>query len=693
LKDGAANDQVVVLARRYSLFTLALVALIVVLAVAERAGIKHAWMAWGLLGITLVAYAALGFACRTTDEAEYFVAGRRVPAVFNGLAAAADWMSAASFLGTAGVLYVNGFAGLAYIVGWTGGFCVLALLLAPYLRRVGLYTVADFLAARYGGIAPRVLGAVAAIAVSFVYLVVQIYGVGLITSHLTGFGFEVGIMVGLGGVLVCSFLGGMRAVTWTQVAQYIVLIVAYTVPVTWMSLRQTGSPVPVVTYGERLQQVQAREAALQADPQEQAVRALQRQRAAEAERKLADPRAAMSRDAEELARRIAALRHENAPLVVIQRLERELAQRPRSEEEARQRYTRERDQALARAQPLAGLAPQATPFAQGDRAGDAAARERFENDRRNFVALILCLMLGTAAMPHLLVRFNTTPTAAEARSSVAWTLLFVTVLYLAAPALAVLVKVEVLTHLVGLPFTELPAWVGRWTKLDPGLISVRDLNGDGRVQLGELFIGADMVVLAAPEVGGLPYWVTCLVAAGGLAAALSTADALLLTIANSISHDLYYRVLRPDAPAVVRVIISKVFVMAVAVVAALTAAMRNTDIVQFIAAAFSLAAATFFPALVVGIFWRRANRAGAVAAMVTGFGVCLYYMVTNMAGPRALLKIARPLAECQWWGIEPVAAGVFGVPAGLAALVVVSLLTPPPGTSTQSLLDRLRVPG
>ena len=219
-----------------------------------------------LLVLTVAVYAGIGFICRTSNEVEYFVAGRRVPAMYNGLATAADWMSAASFIGTAGVLYLQGFAGLAYILGWTGGYCLVALLLAPYLRRLGYFTVPEFLGARYGGVLPRVVGVLAVVLVSFVYVVVQIYGVGLITSHLTGFSFEIGIFVGLGGVLVCSFLGGMRAVTWTQVAQYIVLIVAYLLPVVWLSVKQTGVPIPQAIYGAQLQKVTEREAQLTPKP-------------------------------------------------------------------------------------------------------------------------------------------------------------------------------------------------------------------------------------------------------------------------------------------------------------------------------------------------------------------------------------------------------------------------------------------
>ncbi len=671
-----------VLSRRYALFLLAFGILIWLMALAERAGLPRSWIGVSFLALTVAVYACIGFLCRTSREDEYFVAGRRVPAMYNGLATAADWMSAASFIGTAGVLYLQGYAGLAYILGWTGGYCLLALLLAPYLRRLEQYTVPDFLGARYGGNVPRLVGAGAAVAVSFVYVVVQIYGVGLITSHLTGFGFEMGIFVGLGGVLVCSFLGGMRAVTWTQVAQYLVLIVAYLVPLIWLSVKQTGDLLPMLSYGTQLEQVTARERQLAQDPAELQVAVRLRERAADAQRKLADVRTAMAADERLLVEHIDTLRADSAPLVRIQRAEREHAQRPRTEAQARELYQRERDSALSRAQPLAGMPPQTMPFATGD--PDTA--------RINFIALMLCLMMGTAAMPHVLTRYYTTTSASQARRSVAWSLLFIMLLYMAAPVLAVLVKWEVLNSLVGSPIDHLPQWVNRWSRLDPALLSVRDVNGDGVLQLGELSIAGDVIVLAAPEIGGLPYWVTCLVAAGGLAAALSTADGLLLTIANALSHDVYYRVFNPRASAAGRVIVSKVLVMVVAFLAALIAALKITDILMFVSAAFSLASAAFFPALVLGIFWRRANAAGAVAGMLCGLAVCAWYMAFNLPVMRSLLGITRPLVETQWFGIDAIAAGVFGVPVGLAAMVVVSLLSAPPGPEQQRLIDRMRFP-
>jgi cation/acetate symporter len=331
------------------------------------------------------------------------------------------------------------------------------------------------------------------------------------------------------------------------------------------------------------------------------------------------------------------------------------------------------------------LAPQSGLAGGGDAASGAA--------RSNFIALVLCLMLGTAAMPHVLTRYYTTPSVSEARRSVGWSLLFIVLLYVSAPALAVMVKYQVFTELVGTSFGSLPDWIRRWSKLDPSLVSALDINGDGILQFAELRLGGDMIVLAAPELGGLPLVVTYLVAAGGLAAALSTADGLLLTISNALSHDFFFRIVRPGASAIKRVMFSKLMVLLTAVLAAWVASLRLANILPFVTAAFSLAAATFFPALVMGIFWRRANRAGAVAGMLTGAGLCLWYMVQHLAGARAWLGLGEALAETRWFGIDPVAAGVFGVPAGCTALVLVSLLTPEPAEAERAMADALRRPG
>ncbi|MFM2342570.1 MAG: hypothetical protein RLZZ592_2223 [Pseudomonadota bacterium] len=678
--------------RRYGLYTLGVLVFVGLLSALEQAGWPRSWIGGTFLIATVAVYAAIGLMSRTTDESEYYVAGRRVPAIYNGMATAADWMSAASFIGTAGVLYLQGFAGLAYILGWTGGYCLVALLLAPYLRRLGYFTIPEFLGARYGGTWPRLVGVAAVTVVSFVYVVVQIYGVGLITSHLTGFSFEIGIFVGLGGVLVCSFLGGMRAVTWTQVAQYIILIIAYLTPVVWLSLNQTGSAFPLFSYGQQLAHVSLREQMLQDDPAELAVIRQLEVRAADARYKLQDVRQAMADDVETLSAQARALQAAEAPPSRIQQIERRLLTRPQTEEEARRVYQRDYEQATQRARPLGGLPPQAQPVVAGDPRGDAQQRRDYEQGRRNFLALVLCLMLGTAAMPHVLTRYYTTPSVSEARRSVGWSLFFIALLYLAAPALAVMVKYEVFTNLVGLPFDQLPGWIRRWSKLDPSLVSVEDINGDGLLQLAELHLGGDVIVLAAPEIGGLPLVVTYLVAAGGLAAALSTADGLLLTISNALSHDLYFRFINPQAPAMRRVMLSKFLVLVVALAAAFLASMRFADILQFVSAAFSLAAAAFFPALVLGIFWQRANRVGAVLGMLTGLGVCVVYMVTNHEVLRRMFGITRALEDCRWWGIDPVASGVFGVVAGAAVLVLASLLTPRPGPEQQAVIAKMRDP-
>ena len=675
--------------RRYALFTLGLALFIGLLAVLERNGWPRTWIGSSFLIATVLVYAAIGLMCRTTDETQYYVAGRRVPAVYNGMAIAADWMSAASFIGTAGVLYLQGFDGLAYILGWTGGYCLVAVLLAPYLRRFGQFTIPDFLNARYGGSAPRLIGVAATVLVSFVYVVVQVYGVGLITSHLTGFSFEIGIFVGLGGVLVCSFLGGMRAVTWTQVAQYIVLIIAYTVPVVWLGLHQTGSWLPMFNYNQQLAVITQREAQLLVDPAELQVRRLLAERADDAAAKLRDVPAAMLGDGQRLAAEVERLRGDNAPLARIQQAERRLERMPRSEAEARVVYQRELEQAQAQARPLASLAPQAAVGAAANtnaNAGDTGARI-------NFLALVFCLMLGTAAMPHVLTRYYTTPTVADARRSVSWALLFIVLLYISAPALAVMVKYQVFSDLVGISFGSLPDWIVRWNKLNPSLVSVQDINHDGFLQFAELHLGGDMIVLAAPELGGLPLVVTYLVAAGGLAAALSTADGLLLTISNALSHDLFFRRLNPRASPIKRVMLSKMLVLLTAVLAAWVASLRIANILPFVTAAFSLAAAAFFPALVLGIFWRRANRAGAVAGMLVGVGVCVWYMARNLAGPRTWLGLEEVMADGRWLGIDAMSAGVFGVPAGCVALALVSLLTGPPAERELAVVDALRLPG
>lgn len=673
----------------YTWYTGGFIAFVIVLAIAEQMGLSRAMIGYIFLGATVLLYAGIGVMSRTSDAAEYYVAGRRVPAIYNGMATGADWMSAASFIGMAGTLYLTGYSGLAFIMGWTGGYCLVALFLAPYLRKFGQFTIPDFLGARYDGNLPRLLGIIAAILCSFVYVVAQIYGVGLITTRLSGVPFEIGIFLGLAGILVCSFLGGMRAVTWTQVAQYIILIIAYLIPVIWLSVKQTGVPIPQAIYGYQLEKVTAKEAQLIKDPKELEVRAIFKQRADAADAKLKNVPAAMAADKAAAEKTLADLKASNGSKAAIDAATRAVSALPATEAAARAQYTADRNANNARTAPLAGMPRHATQFA-GDPNGDDKAKAAYDTSRRNFLALIFCLMVGTAALPHILMRYYTTPSVKQARESVTWSLFFIFLLYFTAPALAVLVKYEVFNVLVGTPFDKLPAWIGQWSTVDPALLSVVDVNKDGILQLGEMRIGGDIIVLATPEIGGLPYVISGMVAAGGLAAALSTADGLLLTIANALSHDLYYKMINPNAPTARRVMISKILLLVVALAAAYVAAQKPADILFLVSAAFSFAAAAFFPALTLGIFWKRANQWGAVAGMIGGLGITFYYMVTTQPWLRGVFGVTSPIEL--WYGILPISAGVFGVPLGFALIIGVSLLTPAPRKDIQDLVDHVRYP-
>jgi cation/acetate symporter len=675
--------------RVYRWYTLGFLLFVVLLAVLEQLGLPRDWIGLIFLIATIALYAGIGIMSRTTDATEYYVAGRRVPAMYNGMATGADWMSAASFIGLAGTLYLTGYNGLAFILGWTGGYCLVALLLAPYLRKFGQFTIPDFLGERYGGNLPRFIGVAAAILCSFTYLVAQIYGVGLITSRLTGVAFEIGVFLGLGGILVCSFLGGMRAVTWTQVTQYIVLIVAYLLPVVWLSVKQTGVPVPQAIYGFQLEKVSAKERLLTSDPKELEVRALYRERADLLHAKLADPAAALAADKVAAEARLARLRAANAPSREVSAAEKAVSSLPRDAATARLVWSRAKLEADTKSKPLNGMPPHAAQFA-GDPDGNAAEQKTFNDSRRNFLALVFCLTIGTAALPHILMRYYTVPSVRQARESVTWSLLFIVLLYFTAPALAVLVKFEVFNGLVGTPFDQLPAWVGSWSKVDPSLLSLTDINQDGLLQLNEMSIDGDIIVLATAEIGGLPYVIAGLVAAGGLAAALSTADGLLLTIANALSHDIYYKMLDPNASTARRVTISKVLLLMVALAAAYVAAQRPADILFLVSAAFSFAAAAFFPALVLGIFWKRTNGLAASIGMLAGLGVTLYYMAMNQRWLRQVFGVTEPVDL--WWGIQPISAGLFGVPVGIVVIVLISLFRPPPSPQVQALVEYVRYP-
>jgi cation/acetate symporter len=665
------------LKKYYGFYTIGFLVFLVALAIAEQMGMSRKWIGYWFLFATIALYAGIGIMSRTVDAAEYYVAGRRVPAFFNGMATGADWMSAASFIGMAGTLYLSGFDGLAFVMGWTGGYVLVALFLAPYLRKFGQFTIPDFLGARYGGNIVRSIGIFAAILCSFTYVVAQIYGVGIITSRFTGLEFGVGVFVGLGGILVCSFLGGMRAVTWTQVAQYIILIIAYLTPVVWLSLKHTGNPIPQIAYGQALAKLTEREKVLTNDPKEIEVRNIFKARAAAADEKLKNVPAAFKADKAAADKKVADLKAAAAPAPEIAAAEKAAAAL-KDEESAKAAYAKEKGVGARAAPPK----PHATPYTGKDEKAQA-------NARLNFIGIVFCMMFGTAALPHILMRYYTTPSVKQARQSVTWSLFFIFLLYFTAPALAVLAKYEVYHFLVGSSFASLPAWAANWSAVDATLLNITDINKDGIVQLAEIVIGGDIIVLATPEIAGLPYVVSGLVAAGGLAAALSTADGLLLTIANALSHDLYYKMLDPSATTARRVTVSKILLLVVALIAAYVTSLKPGNILFLVGAAFSLAASAFFPALVLGVFWKRANKWGAITGMAAGLGICMYYMV------RTYPFFGCTPAECvanQWFGLNAISAGMIGLPVGMLTIIVVSLLTGKPDEKTQELVEHVRYP-
>jgi cation/acetate symporter len=616
----------------FALYTLGFLGVTILIGIAEQLfGLPNRWIGWIFMGLSLGIYVVIGIITRTSNPDQYYVAGRGVPAVFNGMATGSDWMSAASFISMAGALSAQGFAGLAYVMGWTGGYLLLAVFLGPYLRQFGAYTIPDFLGARYGGNFARVIGVIAAIACSFTYLIAQVTGVGLIVSRFIGLPFNVGVFAGLIGVLFCSVLGGMRSVTWTQVAQYIILIVSYLVPVVYLSGILFGLPLPELTYGKLLQINNAKALEITRDPKEKETRALWKKEADEADAKI--KAGGLDEDAIEKLKAQASLASKQATA-------------PATSDDAKiGRYL-------------------TVPSGVG---------------MWNFLALTFCLMVGTAGLPHILTRYYTTPSVREARTSVAWSLFFIFLLYFTAPAYAAFARFVIYTKLVGTHIADLPRWVTLWAPA--GLFEVIDKSGNGIVEWADFVVkSTDFVVLAMPEIAGLPFVITGLVMAGGLAAALSTADGLLLTIANAFSHDLYYNVLDPKASLTKRLTITKVLLVVTALVAAWVATFRVAIIVELVAWAFSLAGASFFPALVMGIWWKRANKAGACVGMIVGLAVTAYYMI----GSR--------FYGVSWFGTQTIASAVFGLPLGFITIWIVSLLTEAPPKQVQDLVVNVRYP-
>ena len=687
------------MARYYGYFTIGFIGISLLMLLLEVfAGLPTQIISWVFLLLTMALYATIGILSRTKVLDEYYVAGRNVPAVFNGMATGADWMSAASFISMAGTLWLLGYDGLAYIMGWTGGYVLLALLFAPYLRKFGQYTIPDFVGARFGGNTARVVAAICAIIVSLTYVTAQVVGVGLIMQRFVGVDYTIGVILGLSGVLVCSFLGGMKAVTWTQVAQYIILIIAYLIPVTALSIQLTGFPLPQLSYGQALQRIQVLE-------QEQGL-------AKTTESPVVKGKFVTSGYIPPFNEGLS-----NAAAVdAVKQLNTQFGLN------------------------LTPPALQTIPDAKKPELGD------WRGTPWNFLALMGCLMLGTAGLPHILIRFYTVPSVRESRLSVGWSLFFIFLLYFTAPAYAAFSRWQILENVVGKQISELPAWTKTWAS--NGLIVIRDLkaidgveigkeptwvknlinaksvvvedaNGNGKIDLGpwedigdgkgrageisgtavtkarvdgilqlnELGrttadgIDGDLVVLSTPDIAGLPFTIGALIAAGGLAAALSTADGLLVVIASAIAHDIYFRTINPKASLNTRIVLGKSMIVVAAAIAALLAIPRLALIAQMVAWAFSMAAATFFPVVLLGIFWKRANGPGAIAGMIGGLAVTLFYMFNNYVNPAFNVL-----------GISHLGSGIFGLPVAIILIVVVSLLTKEPSKEIQDLVDNLRNP-
>jgi len=586
------------LGRVYGVYTGGFLVFVLLMAGLEAAGVSAEAIGIMFVGFTIAIYALIGWLSRTMKVDAYYVAGREVPALYNGMATAADWMSGASFVALAGGIYFGGYSYLGFVVGWTGGYVLVNSLMAPYLRKFGCYTVPDFIGTRYGGNAARLVAVLILVIASFTYVTAQINATGTIAARALQIPFEVGVWFGIAGILMCSMLGGMRAVTWTQVAQYIVLIIAYLVPVIWMSNKQGFGIIPHFSYGDAVARIQELE-----------------------------------------------------PLVGLGTAATEKA-------------------------PFGGVRILSVPH--NDPQGGL--------DSWKFVTLALCMMAGTASLPHILMRYFTTPSVRQARQSVAYSLFFIFLLYFTAPALATLTKLQLLdpdlpTAVIGKSFADVSSldWIQKWQEVK--MLFISDSNNDGILQLNEFFVRADIVVLATPEIAGLPYVISGLVAAGGMAAAMSTADGLLLAIANALSHDLYYKIIDPKADTKHRLVVARVLLVVIGVLGALIASLKLTGILGAVAWAFCFASSGLFFPLVLGVWWKRANTQGALAGMIAGFLAGTAYLIyVRFAGGTPIL------------GIDHLRFAIIGMPVSLIAMVVVSLMTEEPDKETQAMVDEVRYP-
>jgi cation/acetate symporter len=548
-----------------------------------------------MVAASFAAYIAVALWARARTTGDFYIAGGNVHPVVNGMATAADWMSAASFISMAGLISFMGRDGSVYLMGWTGGYVLLALLLAPYLRKFGKYTVPDFVGDRYYSQTARVVAVICAIFISFTYVAGQMRGVGIVFSRFLDVDIELGVLIGMGIVFFYAVLGGMKGITYTQVVQYCLLIFAYLVPAIFISMVMTGNVIPQIGFGSVVS--------------------------------------------------------DGSGQFLLERLD--------------------------------GL-NQALGFAAYTDGSKAMVDVFF---------ITAALMVGTAGLPHVIVRFYTVPKVADARISAGWALLFIALLYTTAPSVAAFARANLLNTVSDTVYEEVPAWFSNWETT--GLISFEDKNGDGRIQYtgpasaieNELEIDRDIMVLANPEIARLPNWVIGLVAAGGLAAALSTAAGLLLVISAAIAHDLVKRGLSHSISERRELMIARIAAGVAVCIAGYFGIHPPGFVAQVVAFAFGLAAASFFPAIVLGIFSRRMNREGAVTGMIAG--------ITFTAGYIIYFKFMHPElnnAEHWWWGISPEGIGTLGMLLNFGSALLVSRFTPKPPPAVVEMVDRIRIP-
>ena len=583
----------------YGTYTGGFIVFIILMAIAEQAGMSAKLIGIFFVAFTVLIYALIGYLSRTMQTDAYYVAGRQVPTVFNGMATAADWMSGASFVAMAGGIYFKGYGYMALLVGWTGGYVLVASLLAPYLRKFGCYTVPDFIGTRYGGNMARLSAVIVLTVASFTYVTAQINATGTIASVALDIPFEIAVYVGLASILMCSMLGGMRAVTWTQVAQYIVLIIAYLLPVFWISNKMGAGVFPHLMLADEVARIAELEAQF--------------------------------------------------GLGEIKNSAADLKQVPKG---------------------LAGI---------------TKAHAEVNTTPWKFISLAVCMMAGTASLPHVMMRYFTTPSVKAARRSVGWSLFFIFLLYSSAPMLATLSKLSLMdpnlaTGIIGKSITEVQAidWYQNWNQAN--LMFVSDFNGNGTLELNEFFMGGKAVVLATPEIAGLPYVISGLVAAGGMAAAMSTADGLVLAISNALSHDIYYKMINPKAETAKRLIVARILLVLIGFAGATIAALEIQGILGSVIWAFDFAMSGLFFPLVLGVWWKRANAQGAVAGMLGGLIAGSAYLIAVRSGYPG------------FWGVTQLTFGIVGSLVSLVLMVVVSLMTKAPDAATQRLVDEVRIP-